>query len=77
MCKYIVVKSKYECGDKTRTGYGIAVIEECDGTICVLDTVSDLCLDAEPVEELVELCNSACLDPIHLHDIASDFLERI
>ena len=74
MYKYVVVKSEYINGDRTRMGYGIAVVEECDGIVSVLDSVSDICLDVNQVERLVELCNRAELDPIHLHEVVSNFL---
>lgn len=77
MYKYVVVKSEYINGERTRMGYGIAVVEECDGNVSVLDSVSDICLDVNSVEGLVELCNKAELDPIHLHEVVSDFLEKI
>lgn len=77
MYKYIVVKSEYINGDRTRIGYGIAVVEEYDGSVSVLDSVSDISLDIESVEGLVELCNRAELDPIHLYEVVSDFLGEI
>ena len=77
MYKYVVVKSEYINGDSTRIGYGIAVVEEYDGRVSVLDSVSDICLDVKSVEGLAELYNRAELDPIHLHEVVSDFLGEI
>jgi len=77
MYKYVVVKSEYINGDSTRIGYGIAVVEECDGNVSVLDSISDICFDVKSVERLVELCNRAELSPIHLHEVVSDFLGEI
>lgn len=77
MYKYVVVKSEYINGDRTRIGYGIAVVEEYDGRVSVLDSVSDICLDVKSVEGLAELCNRAELDPIHLHEVVSDFFGEI
>ena len=77
MYKYVVVKNEYINGDRTRMGYGIAVVEDCDGNVSVLDSVSDICLDVKSVEGLVELCNRAELDPIQLNEVVSDFLGEI
>lgn len=77
MYKYVVVKNEYINEDKTRIGYGIAVVEEYDGNVSVLDSVSDICLDVNSVEELAELCNRSKLDPIHFHEVISDFLGNV
>ena len=75
--KYIVVQSMYKNGDITRIGFGIAVMEEYDGVTTVLESISGLSLDIEPIEHLVKFCNNLQLYPIHLQDIVSDFLETV
>lgn len=72
-CKYIVVRNKYIDGENTRISYGIAAIENCDGVISVLKSVSDVSSDFSEVENLVNICNSKELDPIHIEDVINDF----
>lgn len=72
-CKYIVVKNEYIDGENTRVSYGIAAIENCDGVISVLKSVSDVSSDFSEVENLVNICNSKELDPIHIEDVINDF----
>ena len=72
--KYIVVQSMYKNGDITRIGFGIAVMEEYDGVTTVLESISGLYLDIEPIERLVKFCNNLQLDPIHLQDVVTGFL---
>ena len=57
-CKYIVVRNKYIDGENTRISYGIAAIENCDGVISVLKSVSDVSSDFSEVENLVNICNT-------------------
>ena len=73
-CKYIIVRNEYIDGENTRISYGIAAIENCDGVISVLKSVSDVSSDFSEVENLVNVCNSKELDPIHIEDIINDFL---
>ena len=72
-CKYIVVRNEYIDGENTRISYGIAAIENCDGVISVLKSVSDVSFDFSEVENLVNICNSKELDPIHIEDVINDF----
>ena len=75
--KYIVVQSTYKNGDITRIGFGIAAVEEYDGVTTVLESISDLSSDIEPIERLVKVCNNLQLDPIHLQDVVTDFLATV
>ena len=75
--KYIVVQSMYKNGDITRIGFGLAAVEEYDGVTTVLESISGLSLDIEPIERLVEICNNLQLDPIHLQDVVTDFLATV
>jgi hypothetical protein len=72
-CKYIVVRNEYIDGENTRISYGIAAIENCDGVISVLKSVSDVSSDFSEVEKLVNVCNAKELDPIHIEDVINDF----
>lgn len=76
-CKYIVVRNEYIDGENTRISYGIAAIENCDGVISVLKSVSDVSFDFSEVENLVNVCNSKELDPIHIEDVINDFFATV
>lgn len=73
-CKYIVVKNEYIDGENTRVRYGIAAIENCDGVISVLKSVSDISSDFCTVEKIADVCNAKELDLIHIEDVINDFL---
>lgn len=75
--KYIVVQITYKNGDSTRIGFGIAAVEEYDGVTTILESISDISTDIEPIERLVEICNNLQLDPIHLQDVVTDFFATI
>ena len=49
--------------------YGIACV--CEGE---RSAVSDLSLDRDKVQKLADLCNELQLDPVHLLDVAEDFV---
>ena len=49
-------------------------MEEYDGVTTVLESISDLSSDIEPIERLVKVCNNLQLGPIHLQDVVTDFL---
>lgn len=71
---YVVVREDYLDDAHSRTAYGIAAVEECDGCPAVMQSVSDVCADFAPVQELVQCCNELQLDLIHLYDVVEDFL---
>ena len=75
--KYIVVQSMYKNGDITRIGFGIAAVEEYDGVTTILESISDISSDIEPIERLVKVCNDLQLAPIHLQDVVTDFLATV
>ena len=52
-------------------------MEEYDGVTTVLESISGLYLDIEPIEHLVKFCNNLQLEPIHLQDVATDFLATV
>ena len=73
-CKYVVVRQTFVDGENTRTGYGVAAVEECDGVVSVLETFGDLSDDENKVKELVRTCNELELDDCQLGDVIDDFL---
>ena len=75
--KYIVVQSTYKNEDIMRIGFGIAAVEEYDGVTTILESISDISTDIEPIERLVEICNNLQLDPIHLQDVVTYFLVTV
>ena len=66
MITYGITEEKYTLGDDSRVSYGIAVYDSGISTV--------ISSDREAVEELVRLCNRLELSPIHLNDVAEDFL---
>ena len=53
--------------------YGIAAAEIHDGIPEIIDSVLDVSNEIDDVTYLVEICNTSMLDPVHLHDVVSDF----
>lgn len=74
---YVVVESRYFNGEAPYISYGIALAEEQDGTLEVFDSVADISTDRAEVESLADVCNTFQLDPIHLRDVAEDFLATV
>ena len=72
-----MVQSTYKNGNATRIGFGIATVEEYDGITIILESISDISTDIEPIERLVKVCNNLQLDPIHLQDVVTDFLTTV
>lgn len=56
------------------TAYGIAVYEMVNKNRKELIRVSDVSTDKNAVENLIELFNKECLDPVHIYDVIEDFL---
>ncbi|MBQ8357749.1 MAG: hypothetical protein IJX39_08095 [Clostridia bacterium] len=75
--KYAVIKTTYQNELLTRTGYGIAAVQEYDGVTVVTESVADLSGDERAVTELVERCNRCDLSPEHLGDVVQDFLAGV
>lgn len=67
----------YKNGDATRIGLGIAAMEEYNGFTTILESISNLSLDIEPVEHLVDLCNNLQFNPIYLQDVVNNFLATV
>lgn len=72
--KYVVTQNSYLIGKRTIVNYGISLVEEERDNMVVLISIANLSPRVEPVERLVLFCNHLQLDPIHIHDVISDFL---
>lgn len=72
-----MVQSTYKNGNATRIGFGIAAVEEYDGITTILKSISDISVNIEAIERLVQYCNNLQLDPIHLQDVVTDFLATV
>ncbi len=75
--KYILIKSTLLSGDNCGVCYGIAVVEEHDGVSVILQSVSDIAVCSDRLEQLVDLCNEFELDPMHLNDVVDDYLASV
>lgn len=71
---YMTVKSYYHNESVDRVGFGIAVTEEVDGEIIILETIADISDDRHVVDQLVTLCNKLLLDPCQLQNVVEDYL---
>ncbi len=70
---YGTVKQTYRLEDKERSVYGIAAYTGCDVN-AVYASALGISEDEESVKVLAELCNTLELSPIHLKDVAEDFI---
>lgn len=71
MVTYKVIEENLQnCEFESYVAYGISVYSEDKKMI--LDTISDIFLEKEKAEKLVELCNKNKLDPIHLREVVED-----
>ena len=75
--KYTLIKSTLLSGDNSRVCYGIAVVEEHNGVSVILQSVSDIAVCSDGLEQLVDLCNELELDPIQLNDVVDDYLASL
>ena len=66
--KYTLIQGSYSIDGETHIGYGIAYTE--DRAL----SVEDLTTNPTSAAKLVKLCNDLDLSPIHLMDVAEDFL---
>ncbi|MBQ7346483.1 MAG: hypothetical protein IJW55_00845 [Clostridia bacterium] len=71
---YATVRSEYAQNGSTYVTYGIALTEEENGFITILETIPNLCANQVKVQQLADLCNTLELSPIHLHEVIQDFL---
>lgn len=64
---YYVTEEKIVIEGEEHTVYGIRCDEEY---------IPDVSADKSEVEYLVKLCNDGGLDPVHLFDVVTDFVDR-
>ena len=76
-CHYIVVRENYLDDSNPRTAYGIAAVAEYDGCTAVIQSISDVCSEFAPVQQLVQCCNALQLELIHLRDVVEDFCVKM
>lgn len=72
-CRYVAL----ECTLGSRKCYGIAAVYGCDESMVILESITDLCLELNPVTALVDRCNSLGLSLCHLRDVVDDFLAEV
>lgn len=73
---YAVSEEKYDCGEKSRTSYGIVAYSNADkdGSKTIVASVRDVTSDKSSLTELVNDCNRLRLSTVHLIDVVEDFL---
>ena len=75
---YTLTERICESDDGVSKSYGIAVCTNTDRdqTTSVLTSIQDITTDRDALDELVNLCNSMELSPLHIRDVIEDFLVR-
>lgn len=70
--QYDLVEGTYMIDNDAHTGYGIrvAAYAETEAPLCF----ADLIIDRNAALELVMLCNTLQISPIHLGEVVCDFL---
>lgn len=69
---YFLIKGHYSDDCEKHIGYGIGCIDK--GEVLAFEDVST---NYVKMAELVSLCNSLKLSPIHLSDVVSDFIAEL
>ena len=72
--QYILLESNYTVNGIEYTTYGIALADCSDGGAVIIKAIPDLSTDRERTRRLAELCGELHLSPLHLADVADDFL---
>ena len=67
---YIINETALTVNEKTEISYGISCFE--DGH--EIERIKDLSTNHNKVKQLVDTCNKLQLDPVHLNDVAEDFI---
>lgn len=66
----VVEENLQNCEFGSYIAYGIAVCFKSTNIIII--SISDVFLEKEKAEKLVELCNKNNLEPIHLREVVED-----
>ena len=72
--RYVLTEDHIRDGERILVSYGIAVVAAEENNLTVIDHVSGISTDPEPLRVLTQTCNDSGLDRIHLRDIIADFL---
>lgn len=72
MITYKINETVVEVNEKVEISYGVSCLENGRE----LEIIKDLSTDKSKVKKLVNTCNSLQLDPVHLCDIAEDFIDE-
>ncbi len=71
---YVITEDAYLCDGHKFVSYGISVLSNEFNHIQSIHRISE---NYASISNLVELCNSLQLDPIHLYDVVDDFVSDI
>lgn len=69
--KYVLLRTIINISDQKAETYGIGCLE--DGLL--IRRIDDISPDGNVVEKLVSDCNELSLDPLHVEDIAEDYVQ--
>ena len=72
--QYILIESNYTVNGIKYTTYGIALTDITDGCAVIIEAIPDLSPDRERTNRLAGLCTELHLSPLHLSDVADNFL---
>ena len=72
--RYVLTEDHIRDGERILVSYGIAVVAAEENNLTVIDHVSGISTDPEPLRVLTQKCNDYGLDRIHLRDTIADFL---
>lgn len=71
MIRYRVYEETLILEEKEYTAYGVAAFDSAGELLC---SVSDITLEKEKAAELARRCERLRLSPIHLKEVAEDFI---
>ena len=75
MCvKYEIIKSVLTVNNETTDAYGISAVDSDGKTV---ECVHNISCDPFFVASLCRICNLYSLSPIHLKDVAEDYIVKI
>ena len=72
--RYVLTEDHIRDGERLLVSYGIAVVVAEENCLTVIDRVTGISTDPEPLLVLTQKCNDYLLDRIHLREVVADFL---
>ena len=72
--RYVLTEDHIRVGERILVSYGIAVVAAEENNLTVIDHVSGISTDPEPLRVSIYKSNVFRLDRIHLRDIIAVFL---